>query len=230
MRDKTRNSQKLTRPLKLKVMRVSSEFRVMVGFAVLLNTLEYPPIGIINTTRRHPHHLSSSIPPVSNRTTRRQPHHPSSTSPPVIDRTTFATPRQPCRLSPNPPTSPLVNHLKPGAHCKNRHLRASQMAEALEDGVDVVMEAALLTAVEQGQPLAKKARIAQLTSGNVSRPGSNMVILSKQISTESLAILVPSYQKHFAYYSRSKTRVVQTAPTSKTHVEIGLPISTKNLS
>jgi hypothetical protein len=83
-----------------------------------------------------------------------------------------------------------------------------QMAEVLEE----VMEAALSRAVEQGQPLAKKARIGQPTSGNVSRPGSNMVILSKQISTESLAILVHSYHKHFADYSRSKTRVMQRVP------------------
>jgi hypothetical protein len=75
------------------------------------------------------------------------------------------------------------------------------MAGVLEDGVDEVMEAALLRVVEQGQPLVTKARIAQPTSGNVSRPGSYMAILSKEISTESLAILVHSYHKHFADYS-----------------------------
>jgi hypothetical protein len=86
------------------------------------------------------------------------------------------------------------------------------MAELLEDGVDEVMEAALSRTVEQEQPLVKKARIAQPTSGNVSQPGTNMVILSKQISTESLAIMVHSYHKHFADYSRRKTRVVQRVP------------------
>jgi hypothetical protein len=86
------------------------------------------------------------------------------------------------------------------------------MAEVSEDSADEVMEGALSRAVEQGQTLMKKARIAKPTSGNVSRPGNNTTILSKQISTESLATLVHSYHKHFAEYSRTKTRVVQRVP------------------
>jgi hypothetical protein len=86
------------------------------------------------------------------------------------------------------------------------------MAGVLGDGLEQVTEAALSEAVEQGQQAVKKARIAQHTSGNVSRSGSNMAIISKQISTESLAILVHSYHKHFAEYSRSNIHVVQRVP------------------
>jgi hypothetical protein len=86
------------------------------------------------------------------------------------------------------------------------------MAGVLGGGVEEVTDAALSVAVEQGQPFVKKSRIAQRTSGIVSRPGRNMAILSKQPSTDSLGILVQSYHKNFAEYSRCKTRVVQRVP------------------
>jgi hypothetical protein len=86
------------------------------------------------------------------------------------------------------------------------------MAGVLGDGLEQVTEAAIPEAAEQRQQTVKKSRIAQHTSGNVSRPGSNMAILSKQISTESLAIMVHSYHKHFAEYSRSNIRVMQRVP------------------
>jgi hypothetical protein len=117
MRDKTRNSQKLTGPRKLGVMRVSSEFRVLVGLSIVLNTVEkrMPRSASFRPFARR---LLTSLAACHNRTppglsspdSTNFPHHPSRRASLAF----LATHRPPSHLSPtSSPVEILPTHRQP---------------------------------------------------------------------------------------------------------------------